>query len=100
LEVGQKVLKSNGVVIDLTRDAKGALFVCLNTDSDAPLKPGRPSAEAKVAREPSGKGGNATKGNSKGKTAATRKMSETANQLHRKAAVSAKAVKGAKIKAD
>jgi hypothetical protein len=51
LEVGQKVMGTKGAVIDLRRDSKGAILVCLNTNSDSPLKPGRPG----TALEPTGK---------------------------------------------
>src|SRR5688500_3329862 len=33
LQVGRRILKSKGCVIDLTRDSKGGLLVTLNTDS-------------------------------------------------------------------
>ena len=41
LQVGQKVLKTKGAVIDLQRDDGGGLLVRLNTNSSEPLKPGR-----------------------------------------------------------
>jgi len=73
LEVGQKVMGTSGVVIDMTRDDKGRLSVALNTDSDAPVKPERSKVAAKVVREPSGTTVKATGGKRKGKTAARRK---------------------------
>jgi len=85
LEAGQKVMGTKGAVIDLSRDSKGAILVSLNTDSSEPLKPGRSLAETKVVREPSGKGGKATRSKSKGKTAAKRKTSQKASDKPRKA---------------
>lgn len=41
LDVGRRVMKTKGAVIDLTRDNKGNLFVTLNTNSATPQKPGR-----------------------------------------------------------
>src|SRR4051812_15704875 len=38
LTAGRRVLKTKGAVIDLTRSAKGALLVCLNTKSAKPRK--------------------------------------------------------------
>ena len=86
LEVGQKVMGTKGAVIDLSRDAKGALFVCLNTNSDTPIKPGRAekptpkAAKGSVARQ------DATGGKSKAKTAAKRKTPQKAARKPRKAA--------------
>ena len=83
LEVGVKS-SDEGVVIDLTRDAKGGLMVSLNTDSDAPVKPGR-SAAAKIAPEPSQSRQKATGGKSKAKTATKRKTPRKASVTPRKA---------------
>jgi hypothetical protein len=47
LEVGRRVLKSKGAVIDLSRDDKGKLLVTLNTNSATPQKAGR-ALEAKA----------------------------------------------------
>ncbi len=52
LEVGQKVMGTKGVVIDLTRDDKGELLVSLNTDSNKPQKPGRAPKVETVASKP------------------------------------------------
>ena len=41
LQVGRRVLKTKGAVIDLTRDRSGGILVCLNTKSDKPTKLGR-----------------------------------------------------------
>jgi hypothetical protein len=49
-DYGKPLLKA-GAVLDLTRDAKGGLMVCLNTKSKRPQKPGRaPKLAAKPAR--------------------------------------------------
>jgi len=85
LEIGQKVLKSKGAVIDLTRDAKGGLLVCLNSDSDTPFKPGRSNA-ARIATEPSQSNQKASGGKNKAKTATKRKTSQKASGKPRKAA--------------
>ncbi len=83
LETGQKITGTKGVVIDMTRDAKGRLVVSLNTDSDSPIKPGRSTAAAKVAREPSGKNGKATGGKRKGKGAGKRKTPRNSTRTPR-----------------
>ena len=49
LQVGTKVMKTKGCVIDLTREAKGGLLVTLNTDSPKPLKPARDNKAPKGA---------------------------------------------------
>jgi hypothetical protein len=41
-------LHSQGACIDLTRDGKGELFICLNTHSRKPQTPGRAPAAGKV----------------------------------------------------
>ena len=41
LEVGRRVLKSKGVVIDLSHGTDGALMVALNSNSNKPQKAGR-----------------------------------------------------------
>lgn len=41
LEVGRRVMKTKGAVIDLSRNDKGNLFVMLNTNSANPQKAGR-----------------------------------------------------------
>ena len=79
LQVGREVLKSKGAVIDLTRDAKGGLLVCLNTDSDTPMKPGRSNAASQTNQKPSG-------GKGKPKTAAKPKTPRKASVSSRKAA--------------
>jgi hypothetical protein len=86
LQVGREVIKSKGAVINLTRDNKGGLVVTLNTDSDAPAKPGRSAVAAKVAPEPSKTNGKATGGTGKGTASAKRKTSQTAARTPRKAA--------------
>lgn len=61
LEVGRKVLKSKGAVIDLARDDRGNLLVTLNTNSATPQKPGR-EGQQKAEQErsrPKRKNGNA-----------------------------------------
>lgn len=63
LQVGQKVLKRKGAVIDLRRDKDGGLLVALNTNSAKPLKPGRVGAKdvrGKVVSRPK-KGRDATR---------------------------------------
>lgn len=41
LEVGRRVMRTKGCVIDLTRDKQGNLLVTLNTNSSTPQKPDR-----------------------------------------------------------
>lgn len=77
LEVGQKVMGTKGVVIDLSRDDKGRLLVALNTRSDAPVKPGRPErAKTPVAPKAAKAAGKPQEG---------RKASGKARQPSRKA---------------
>jgi hypothetical protein len=66
LEVGQKIMETKGVVIDLTRDDKGELLVALNTDSAKPLKPGRATKAGVVASKPQAKPKAKAKGKGKG----------------------------------
>jgi hypothetical protein len=84
LEVGKKVMKSKGAVIDLSRDSKGGLLVSLNTDSDTPVKPGR-SIAAKIAQEPSQSRQKATGGKGKAKTATKPKSPRKPSVTPRKA---------------
>jgi hypothetical protein len=86
LQVGREVLKSKGAVIDMTRDDKGRLFVALNLNSDAPIKPGRSAVKARVAREPSGSNGKGTGGKGNAKDAGKRRTTRKAAQTPRKAA--------------
>jgi hypothetical protein len=44
LQAGRRILKTKGCVIDLTRDGKGGILVCLNTRSEKPQTPGREGA--------------------------------------------------------
>jgi hypothetical protein len=55
LQVGRRILKTKGCVIDLSRDGKGGILVCLNTRSDKPQKAGKasqkPSGESKTTKK-------------------------------------------------
>jgi len=84
LEMG-KVIGTKGVVIDLSRDAKGGLLVSLNTDSDAPVKPGR-SVAARIATEPPQNRHKASARKGKAKTAPKPKTPRKASVTPRKAA--------------
>ena len=64
LEVGTKVLRSKGAVIDLRHDDKGGLLVRLSTNSSEPMKAGRaakgkPKAGGKTQKPKSAKKGRA-----------------------------------------
>jgi hypothetical protein len=50
-DYGKPLLKA-GAVIDLTRDDKGSLLICLNTRSRKPLKPGRAPKASKPGAKP------------------------------------------------
>lgn len=54
-DVGRRVMKTKGAVIDLTRDNKGNLFVTLNTNSATPQKPGKSETAEGKQRSESGK---------------------------------------------
>jgi hypothetical protein len=50
-DYGKPLLRA-GAVIDLTRDEKGGLMICLNTRSKRPLKPGRAPKASKPKVKP------------------------------------------------
>jgi hypothetical protein len=86
LEVGRKVMRSKGAVIDMTRDGKGALLIALNIDSDTPSKPGRAEKPSQKAHKGSVTPPEATGGKRKAKAAAKRKTPRNAARTPRKAA--------------